>query len=128
PDTATESDASLPSTPRQPTPLVLSPPRIPKPNSALTAPPLLSLPSVLLSLDLDPFQGRLHSGLCDTRNAARVLIELARRGQTLTANRNVPEGGSGSRSREKYWGWMGKDGQVHWDAFLKTFGVDKLPG
>ena len=96
-------------------------PRVPKPNEALTAPTQLSLPAVLAALDLGPFEGRLHSGLCDTRNAARILVELARRGVLLLPNRTVPEGG---RGREKHWGWMGKDGQaVLWDEFLGTHGL-----
>ncbi|KAL8284280.1 hypothetical protein RQP46_005029 [Phenoliferia psychrophenolica] len=119
------SSASLP----RPSPLSTAsskslsalPSRTPKSNDALTAPSQLSLPSVLLSLDLAPFEGRLHSGLADTRNAARILVELARRGVQLLPNRTVPEGG---RGREKSWAWMGRDGQVHWDEFLHSHGFD----
>ncbi|GAA5890990.1 hypothetical protein JCM8208_003122 [Rhodotorula glutinis] len=74
------------------------------PSHALTAPPNLSLPSVLAALTLAPFEGRLHSGLCDARNAARILVDLAARGVVLEANRRVPEGGRGARERS--WGWM----------------------
>lgn len=78
------------------------------------APSQLSIPDVLLALKIAPFQGRLHSGLDDTRNAARILVEYARRGLPLRSNRVVPEGGN-----ERKWGWMGKDGQIDWDRWLE---------
>ncbi|EGU12478.1 Double-strand siRNA ribonuclease [Rhodotorula toruloides ATCC 204091] len=57
------------------------------PSHQLTAPSSLSLPSVLDSLTLPPFSGRLHSGLSDARNASRILIDLAHRGlATSVAN------------------------------------------
>ncbi|BGP53761.1 hypothetical protein JCM8202_005533 [Rhodotorula sphaerocarpa] len=73
------------------------------PSHLLTAPATLSLPSVLLALTLPAFEGRLHSGLADARNASRILTDLARRGVLLETNRRVPEGG---RGRERRWGWM----------------------
>lgn len=85
--------------------------------SASKPPTQLSLPFVLLALDLEPFEGRLHSGICDARNAARILVELARRQHPLLENRMVPEGGRGSR--EKRWGWMGSQGKVAWESFLE---------
>ena len=79
------------------------------------APSSLSISSVLLSLDLDPFIGRLHSGQDDSRNCARILIELSRRGHPLLGNRIVPEGGR--MGPERHWGWMGKGGRVNWIQF-----------
>lgn len=38
-----------------------------------------SIPALLADLGLEPFEGRLHCGLDDTRNLARLLIELARK-------------------------------------------------
>lgn len=38
-----------------------------------------TIPGLLLLLDLEPFQGQLHSGLDDTRNLARVVAEVVRR-------------------------------------------------
>ncbi|KPV75655.1 uncharacterized protein RHOBADRAFT_43078 [Rhodotorula graminis WP1] len=102
------------------------------PSHALTAPPNLSLPSVLAALTLAPFEGRLHSGLCDARNAARILVDLAARGVVLDANRRVPEGGKGARERS--WGWMrtgaaaataagaGGRAEVKWEEWSKKEG------
>lgn len=73
------------------------------PSHLLTAPATLSLPSVLAALSLPAFQGRLHSGLADARNASRILIDLAARGMSLAPNRRVPESG---RGRERRWPWM----------------------
>ncbi|BGO89460.1 hypothetical protein NBRC10512v2_001418 [Rhodotorula toruloides] len=90
------------------------------PSHQLTAPSSLSLPSVLDSLTLPPFSGRLHSGLSDARNASRILIDLAHRGVVLQTNRRVPEGGKGGKERR--WGWMkGGEGarRVDWEGFLQ---------
>lgn len=76
--------------------------------STLTAPTSLSLPSVLMALELEPFIGRLHSGLDDAQNAARILIELQRREMPLLPNRCVPPG------KERWYSWMGKRGEVRW--------------
>lgn len=119
---STSEDYSLPSTPSAESPYLLvreSPPSTPsrKTNDELIAPSHLSLPTVLLSLDLDPFIGRLHSGQCDARNASRILVELARRGQNLVSNRIIPEGGRGGRERR--WPWMGASGVVEWEAYIK---------
>lgn len=101
----------------------LSPPTAPTylPSSQLTSPPNLSLPSVLSALTLPPFQGRLHSGLSDARNAARILADLAARGCVLAANRRVPEGGRGARERK--WGWMSGGGEVRWEEWSRREGV-----
>lgn len=90
------------------------------PSHQLIAPSSLSLPSVLDSLTLPPFSGRLHSGLSDARNASRILIDLAQRGVVLQTNRRVPEGGKGGRERR--WVWMtGREGRnkVDWEGFLQ---------
>ncbi|BGP22686.1 hypothetical protein JCM10295v2_001577 [Rhodotorula toruloides] len=106
----------IPSTstsPDRPTPAYL-------PSHQLTAPSSLSLPSVLDSLTLAPFSGRLHSGLSDARNASRILIDLAHRGVVLQTNRRVPEGGKGGKERR--WGWMkGGEGarRIDWKGFLE---------
>ncbi|BGP13783.1 hypothetical protein JCM10213_006385 [Rhodosporidiobolus nylandii] len=110
---AAPTDPSLlaPSTPpAEPIPTYL-------PSHQLSAPPNLSLNSVLAALTLPPFEGRLHSGLCDARNAARILIDLAARGVALEANRRVPEGGKGGKERR--WGWMTKKGEVKWEEHVK---------
>ncbi|GAA6004639.1 hypothetical protein JCM10207_000964 [Rhodosporidiobolus poonsookiae] len=86
------------------------------PSHQLTAPPTLSLPSVLSALTLPPFQGRLHSGLSDARNAARILIDLAARGVRVEPNRRVPEGGRGG---ERRWGWMTRTGEVKWEEHVR---------
>ncbi|GAA5990092.1 hypothetical protein JCM5350_001097 [Sporobolomyces pararoseus] len=88
-----------------------------QPNSLLLSPPPdLSVPSVLSSLTLPPFQGRLHSGLSDTRNISRIVLELAnQRRVELKGNRLVPDGGKGGKERR--WGWMGRGGEVKWDSF-----------
>ncbi|GAA5958195.1 hypothetical protein JCM3765_002844 [Sporobolomyces pararoseus] len=82
----------------------------------LSAPPDLSVPSVLSSLTLPPFQGRLHSGLSDARNISRIVLDLANnRGVELKGNRLVPDGGKGGKERR--WGWMGRGGEVKWENF-----------
>ncbi|GAA6062463.1 hypothetical protein JCM10212_005366 [Sporobolomyces blumeae] len=84
----------------------------------LRPPPNLSLPSVLEALTLAPFSGRLHSGLCDARNLARIVVDLAeRRGVEVVANRLVPEGGKGGK--EKRWAWMARGGDVKWEEMKK---------
>ncbi|GAA5979131.1 hypothetical protein JCM11641_008436 [Rhodosporidiobolus odoratus] len=87
------------------------------PSHLLTAPSTLSIPSVLASLTLPPFTGRLHSGLSDARNASRILIDLAARGVGLETNRRVPEGGKGGK--EKRWGWMTRRGEVKWEEHVR---------
>jgi len=118
------------STSSEPSTSTSDPPYLP--SHALTAPPNLSLPSVLAALTLAPFEGRLHSGLCDARNAARILVDLAARGVALEANRRVPEGGKGARERS--WGWMRTAGagaggaggagraEVKWDEWSRKEG------
>ncbi|GAA5885242.1 hypothetical protein JCM6882_009534 [Rhodosporidiobolus microsporus] len=107
----------LPSPPTDTLPSSSAPPPPYLPSHALTAPSTLSLPDVLLALTLPPFQGRLHSGLSDARNASRILIDLAARGVALEPNRRIPEGGKGGR--EKRWGWMSKTGEVKWEEFRR---------
>ncbi|BGP37752.1 hypothetical protein JCM10449v2_001674 [Rhodotorula kratochvilovae] len=92
-----------------------SPPPTYLPSSRLTAPANLSLPSVLSALTLPPFDGRLHSGLSDARNAARILADLAARGVALEGNRRVPDGGRGGKERR--WGWMDAKGGVRWEQW-----------
>lgn len=98
---ASLSPSPAPDGPPPAPPPALSPSYLP--SHLLTAPATLSLPSVLLALTLPAFEGRLHSGLADARNASRILTDLARRGVLLETNRRVPEGG---RGRERRWGWM----------------------
>lgn len=114
-----------PSTAEKGAPTTASSPTDYLPSHLLTAPAVLNLPSVLLALSLPAFEGRLHSGLSDARNASRILIDLARRGMVLEANRRVPEGGKG---RERRWGWMepGRGSQVilanvqrRWEEHIK---------
>lgn len=119
---------------RSPSPTLLSsspPPDDPPPPPTPKAPPSLNITDVLLALQLLPFEGRLHSGISDARNIARILVELQRRGVILLGNRTVPEGASPSSSaagkasagKEKRWGWMGKSGQVEWEQFWRKESV-----
>lgn len=85
-------------------------------------------------LDLAPFQGRQHCGidvctpaavphvteipnhpfppfLQDSRNIARIIIELARRGVGLVPNTPIKPG--------RRWPWMGRSGQVL-EQYLST--------
>ncbi|KAK4053850.1 hypothetical protein OIV83_001506 [Microbotryomycetes sp. JL201] len=71
-------------------------------------PATLSLLDVLDALDLGPFQGRLHCGLDDARNASRILQDLQRRGVALSSNRIIS-------TRERRWGWMRSGGKVVWN-------------
>ncbi|KAM0792361.1 hypothetical protein ACM66B_005041 [Microbotryomycetes sp. NB124-2] len=71
-------------------------------------PATLSLLDVLDALELGPFQGRLHCGLDDTRNASRILQDLQRRGVSLASNRTIS-------TRERRWGWMRSGGKVVWN-------------
>ncbi|KAI0374669.1 hypothetical protein BV20DRAFT_935217 [Pilatotrama ljubarskyi] len=64
----------------------------------------LSIPRQLHALGLEPFEGRQHSGIDDTRNIARLVIELARRGWKLEPNTPV--------NPNRRWPWMGKRGRV----------------
>ncbi|KAJ8481235.1 hypothetical protein ONZ51_g6138 [Trametes cubensis] len=64
----------------------------------------LSIPRQLLALGLEPFEGRQHSGIDDTRNIARLVIELARRGWKLEPNTPI--------NPNRRWPWMGKRGKV----------------
>jgi 3'-5' exoribonuclease 1 len=82
-----------------------------------------NIESQLRFLDLAPFEGRQHCGLdvwvpiivapffvefsnCpqDSRNVARIIIELARRGVRLVPNTPIQPG--------RRWPWMGKPGQI----------------
>lgn len=63
-----------------------------------------NIESQLRFLGLGPFEGRKHSGIDDSRNIARIVIELARRGIRLVPNTPIQPG--------RRWPWMGKSGQV----------------
>ncbi|TFK72521.1 hypothetical protein BDN72DRAFT_869441 [Pluteus cervinus] len=64
----------------------------------------LNIPSQLEVLGLPVFEGRQHCGIDDTRNLAKIVTELARRGVCLLPNTAI----------EPYrrWQWMGKRGQI----------------
>lgn len=64
----------------------------------------LNIPQQLRVLGLGQFQGRQHCGMDDTRNIARVLIELARRGIRLEPNTPI--------NPNRRWSWMGRPGEV----------------
>lgn len=64
----------------------------------------LNIPQQLRVLSLGQFQGREHCGIDDTRNIARVLIELARRGIRLVPNTPI--------NPNRRWVWMGRPGEV----------------
>ncbi|KIY65042.1 hypothetical protein CYLTODRAFT_424693 [Cylindrobasidium torrendii FP15055 ss-10] len=63
----------------------------------------LNLVQQLECLDLS-FEGRLHSGLADTRNVFRLTAELARRAVQLLPNVLI--------DTSRRWPWMGKKGKV----------------
>ncbi|PCH38334.1 hypothetical protein WOLCODRAFT_65071 [Wolfiporia cocos MD-104 SS10] len=65
---------------------------------------VLTIPRQLQALGLSPFEGRHHSGIDDTRNIARILIELARRGVRLMPNTSI--------NPKRRWPWMGKRGKI----------------
>ncbi|CDO70703.1 hypothetical protein BN946_scf184798.g18 [Trametes cinnabarina] len=64
----------------------------------------LSIPRQLHALGLEPFEGRQHSGIDDTRNIARLVVELARRGWRLEPNTAI--------NPNRRWPWMGRRGRV----------------
>ncbi|KAH9998967.1 ribonuclease H-like domain-containing protein [Russula vinacea] len=63
-----------------------------------------NIESQLRFLGLAPFEGRQHCGLDDSRNIARIVVELARRGVRLVPNTPIQPG--------RRWPWMGKSGEV----------------
>ncbi|KAI0721557.1 ribonuclease H-like domain-containing protein [Cerioporus squamosus] len=65
---------------------------------------ILSIPRQLHALGLEPFEGRQHSGIDDTRNICRLVVELARRGWKLQPNTPI--------NPNRRWPWMGKRGKV----------------
>ncbi|KAG2116504.1 ribonuclease H-like domain-containing protein [Suillus discolor] len=73
----------------------------PSPRSHIRS---LNIPQQLQVLGLPAFQGRLHSGIDDTRNIARVMTELARRGVRLEPKTSI--------NPNRRWNWMGKSGVV----------------
>ncbi|EPQ58448.1 hypothetical protein GLOTRDRAFT_35639 [Gloeophyllum trabeum ATCC 11539] len=64
----------------------------------------LNLTSQLRFLNLGSFVGRQHSGIDDTRNIARIVSELARRGVRLEPNTYI--------HADRRWQWMGKPGEI----------------
>ncbi|KAL4074498.1 ribonuclease H-like domain-containing protein [Scleroderma yunnanense] len=64
----------------------------------------LNIPQQLRVLGIGPFQGRQHCGMDDTRNVARVIVELARRGTRLEPNTSI--------NPHRRWQWMGRPGEV----------------
>ncbi|CDZ97166.1 Predicted exonuclease [Phaffia rhodozyma] len=68
----------------------------------------------LEKLGLGEFEGRQHSGIDDSRNIARLLIELARRGETLCPNLFIKSG-------SKTWPWMGVErGEIIWNVSRRS--------
>ncbi|KAH9946291.1 ribonuclease H-like domain-containing protein [Epithele typhae] len=78
----------------------------PRPNGVISRPRRMtfSLQRQLHALGLAPFEGRQHSGIDDTRNISRLVVELARRGWKLESNTSI--------SPNRRWPWMGKRGKV----------------
>ncbi|KAJ7219074.1 ribonuclease H-like domain-containing protein [Mycena pura] len=64
----------------------------------------LNIPAQLSAFGLPPFQGRLHSGIDDTRNLARILKQLALENVRLQPNTPI--------NLRRRWYWMGKSGQI----------------
>lgn len=77
-----------------------------KPRQSGAIPTGTYLPMVrqLHLLGLGPFQGRQHCGQDDTRNVARIITELARRGMPLRPNTSI--------NLHRRWSWMGRNGRV----------------
>ncbi|KIP04762.1 hypothetical protein PHLGIDRAFT_75411 [Phlebiopsis gigantea 11061_1 CR5-6] len=55
-------------------------------------------------LGLGAFEGRQHCGRDDTRNVARIVVELARRGMPLRPNTSI--------NPHRRWPWMGRNGKI----------------
>ncbi|KAF8630061.1 hypothetical protein AX15_003121 [Amanita polypyramis BW_CC] len=64
----------------------------------------LNIPAQLKALGLPEFEGRQHCGIDDCYNISKIMIELARRGISLTPNTTIYP--------DKRWYWMGKQGQI----------------
>jgi len=64
----------------------------------------MKIPDQLKALDLPAFEGRHHSGIDDTRNIAKIVIELAWRDVRLLPNTRIHLG--------RRWPWMGKSGDI----------------
>ncbi|GLB35330.1 putative exonuclease [Lyophyllum shimeji] len=82
------------------------PPKAPIAGKAFEVPRRrsLNIPAQLKALGLPRFEGRQHSGIDDTRNIAKVVAELARRGVSLYPNTAVHP--------NRRWQWMGKRGEI----------------
>ncbi|KAF9448333.1 hypothetical protein P691DRAFT_729758 [Macrolepiota fuliginosa MF-IS2] len=79
----------------------------PSTNTRTFFPPVrrsLNIPAQLNALGLPTFQGRQHCGIDDTRNIAKIVTELGKRGVTLKPNTQIKPG--------RKWVWMGKGGEV----------------
>jgi len=82
-----------------------------KPSSGWSPGRSLNISRQLAALSLPPFQGRQHSGIDDTRNIARIVTELARRGVRLEPNLRIHPG--------RRWYWMGTQlGEIYEEYFL----------
>lgn len=74
-------------------------------------------------LSLAPFEGRQHCGIDDTRNIARIVVELARRGVRLRPNTPI--------NPNRRWPWMGRYGKVlehyvHYPPYPSSPGASPL--
>ncbi|KAF5344056.1 hypothetical protein D9756_011522 [Leucocoprinus leucothites] len=82
-------------------------PSTPSSSTRAVIPPIrrsLNIPAQLKALGLPTFQGRQHSGIDDTRNIAKIVTELGKRGVSLKPNTQIKPG--------RKWVWMGKGGEV----------------
>ncbi|KAG6889726.1 hypothetical protein C0995_015024 [Termitomyces sp. Mi166 len=77
----------------------------------------LNIPAQLKILSLSGFEGRQHSGIDDSRNIARVVAELARKGISLHPNTVIHP--------NRRWQWMGKHGQIL-DGYWSIKKVDEM--
>ncbi|KIM48852.1 hypothetical protein M413DRAFT_61219 [Hebeloma cylindrosporum] len=73
-------------------------------NSGVVVRPSFNIPAQLKVLGFPAFEGRQHSGIDDTRNISKIVIELGRRGVLLLPNTTLYP--------NRRWRWMGKYGQV----------------
>ncbi|KAF7791248.1 hypothetical protein EIP86_002262 [Pleurotus ostreatoroseus] len=73
-------------------------------GSAQASGTFLPLTRQLHVLGLGLFEGRQHCGMDDTRNVARIVVELARRGMPLRPNTSI--------NPNRRWPWMGRNGKI----------------
>jgi len=91
-----------------------------RPERKKSKPAQMGISQVLHALGMK-FEGREHSGMDDTRNIARIAMELAKKGWVLEKNRSLPENGG----KERRFEWMGKKrGEIREEVVLQLEGLN----